>query len=221
MKIDIDQIEVDEKIRIRKEVGNLQPLQDSINKVGLINPILVDEKNNLVAGYRRLKACKNLNMKEVEVTVVFFGDDMMKMLDVEVAENFFRKDFTPEEILSTEIRRQEILESTRQKGFFERIWLWFKSLFSPATIATSSSTVTNQTTQLPEAPAPSSEKEEAEVESQTESEVEPDVHPEVESEVELEVEPEAESKKKVQEEQPVPQQPNLLKEDSSIKWRSS
>jgi ParB family chromosome partitioning protein len=134
MKIAIGLIKVEDEIRIRKEIGNLQPLVDSIDKVGLINPILIDEQSNLVAGYRRLEACKKLKMEEVEVRIVEFGGDMMKMLDVEVAENFFRKDFTPEEVLATEKRRQEILEATRKKGLFERFWLWLKSLFtsSPA-----------------------------------------------------------------------------------------
>jgi len=129
MKIAINLIQVDDDIRIRKEIGNLQPLVDSIGKVGLINPILIDEQSNLVAGFRRLEACKQLKMEEVEVKIVEFGGDMMKMLDVEVAENFFRKDFTPKEILATEKRRQEILEATRKKGFLERFWLWLKSLF--------------------------------------------------------------------------------------------
>ena len=132
MKIAIDLIKVEDDIRIRKEIGNLQPLIDSISKVGLINPILIDEQSNLVAGFRRLTACKKLKMEEVEVKIVEFGGDLMKMLDVEVAENFFRKDFTPEEVLATERRRQEILEATRKKGLFERFWLWLKSLFSPS-----------------------------------------------------------------------------------------
>ena len=72
MKIAIDLIKVDDDIRIRKEIGNLQPLVDSINKVGLINPILIDEQSNLVAGYRRLAACRKLGMEEVEVRIVEF-----------------------------------------------------------------------------------------------------------------------------------------------------
>lgn len=131
MKIAIGLIKVDNEMRIRKDIGDLQPLIDSISKVGLINPILIDERSNLVAGFRRLEACKRLNMEEVEVRIVEFSGDMLKMLDVEVAENFFRKDFTPTEILATEKRRQEIIESTRKKGFFERFWLWLKRLFAP------------------------------------------------------------------------------------------
>ncbi|MBE0586331.1 MAG: chromosome partitioning protein ParB, partial [Desulfofustis sp.] len=43
MKIPIERIHVDENIRIRKDIGNLEPLQESIATVGLINPILIDE----------------------------------------------------------------------------------------------------------------------------------------------------------------------------------
>ena len=131
MKIAIDEIVVEEAVRIRKEAGNIEVLQSSIEKVGLINPVMIDENNQLIAGYRRLTACKNLGWKEIEVTVVQLKGDPIKMLDVEIAENFFRKDFTPEEILATEKRRQEILEQQRKKGFFERLWAWLKSFFMP------------------------------------------------------------------------------------------
>lgn len=51
------------------------------------------------------------------------------MLEAEVAENFYRKEFTPEEILSTERRRREIEEARRPKGLFERFWNWLRALF--------------------------------------------------------------------------------------------
>ena len=131
MKVAISEIVVDEAVRIRKDVGNIEVLQSSIEKVGLINPVMIDENNNLIAGYRRLTACKNLGWTEIEVTVVQLNGDLIKMLDVEIAENFFRKDFTPDEILATEKRRQEILEQQRKKGFFEKIWAWLKRFFTP------------------------------------------------------------------------------------------
>lgn len=129
MKIAIEQIKINEDARIRKDTGNLQTLQNSIAQLGLINPILIDEQSNLVAGYRRLAACRNLLWKEVDVRIVDFSGDEMKMLDAEIAENFFRKDFSPEEILSTQNRRQHIIEKQRKKGRFEKFWLWLKSLF--------------------------------------------------------------------------------------------
>jgi ParB family chromosome partitioning protein len=131
MKIRIDTIQVDEETRIRKDIGDLTVLETSIDEVGLINPILIDEDKHLVSGYRRLSACKNLGWKEIEATVLTFKGDRLKKLEVEVAENVFRSDFTPEEIQSVEIRRREILESLRKKGIFERFWLWLKSLFRP------------------------------------------------------------------------------------------
>jgi len=132
MRKAVDRIKVDETERIRTDIGDLKSLEESIGKVGLINPLIIDENESLVAGYRRLQACKNLGFQEVEVVVVDFNGDPLKKLDIEVAENFFRKDFTPEEILATEVKRREILESRRKKGIFERLWLWLKSLFSSA-----------------------------------------------------------------------------------------
>ena len=131
MKVAISEIVVDEAVRIRKDVGDIEVLQSSIEKVGLINPVMIDENNHLIAGNRRLTACKNLGWTEIEVTVVQLNGDLIKMLDVEIAENFFRKDFTPDEILATEKRRQEILEQQREKGFFEKIWVWLKRFFTP------------------------------------------------------------------------------------------
>ncbi len=130
MKIAIEDIKVDENMRIRKEVGDLQPLEDSIQKVGLLNPIVIDETGELIAGYRRLFACKNLGMTEIDVTIVDVAEDKMGKLEVELAENFHRKDFTPEEILASEERRREILESMREKTAWERCKLWFKNLFT-------------------------------------------------------------------------------------------
>ena len=120
MKIVIDEIIVEEAARIRKQDGDIESLQNSIVEVGLINPILVDENNRLLAGYRRLIACRNIGWTEIEATVVEVGDDPMKRLELEVAENLHRQDFTPEEVLAAEQKRQEIIESRRKKSLFER-----------------------------------------------------------------------------------------------------
>ncbi len=129
MKVAIEQIRIDQATRIRKDVGNLEPLQQSISQVGLINPVLIDEQGTLVAGFRRLSACRNLGWKEIEATIVTLEGDELQMLEVEVAENLHRKDFTPDEILATQKRREEIIESRRKKGWFERFWRWLKNLF--------------------------------------------------------------------------------------------
>lgn len=132
MKIPIERIQVDEAVRVRKDIGDLEPLQESIGAVGLINPILIDERDNLLAGYRRLCVCRNLGWQEVEVKAIELGGDDLGMLDVEIAENFFRKDFSPQEILESERRRRQILEEKRKKGWWERFRNWLRRLVGGA-----------------------------------------------------------------------------------------
>jgi len=129
MKMPIEKIEVDEKSRIRGELGELKSLQESIAKVGLLNPILVDEERKLIAGYRRLLACKNLGWREIEVRVAEFARNPLLELDAEVAENLYRKDFTPEEIIRIEERRREILKMLRG-NILQRCWRWLRGLWS-------------------------------------------------------------------------------------------
>lgn len=79
--------------RIRKDVGDLKDLVNSINTLGLLHPVVVDKNNNLIAGYRRIKAFEALKKKDVPVTVI----DIQNIIKGECDENCVRKDFTPEE----------------------------------------------------------------------------------------------------------------------------
>ncbi len=79
--------------RFRKNLGDLIPLEKSIHKLGLLHPIVVSENNELIAGQRRLVACKNLEWEEVPVTVI----NIQKLRDGEIDENQIREDFTSDE----------------------------------------------------------------------------------------------------------------------------
>ena len=61
MMIVIDKVKiVDER---RSDLGDIESLQGSIERIGLINAILINKKDNsLVAGYRRLTCHKNLGL---------------------------------------------------------------------------------------------------------------------------------------------------------------
>ena len=61
MKVLIDDIII--KRRIRNSLGDLTYLMESIGKYGLLNPITVTDNLELIAGYRRLQACKALGWK--------------------------------------------------------------------------------------------------------------------------------------------------------------
>jgi N6-adenosine-specific RNA methylase IME4 len=81
-------------IRCRKELGDIDGLATSIKNLGLFHPIVVNEKNELIAGYRRIEACKQLGWTEVPVRLVNLED----IRKGEIEENTVRKDFVASEI---------------------------------------------------------------------------------------------------------------------------
>ncbi|MGE5147438.1 MAG: ParB N-terminal domain-containing protein [Candidatus Eiseniibacteriota bacterium] len=56
--------------RHRGDLGDIAALAASIEDIGLLNPITVDESDRLLAGARRLAACKQLGWKQIPVRVV-------------------------------------------------------------------------------------------------------------------------------------------------------
>lgn len=80
--------------RVRRDLGDIEALAESIKTHGLLHPIVVRSDNTLVAGQRRLEAVRLLGWREVPVTVI----DVEDMLLAESDENQRRKDFTPSEM---------------------------------------------------------------------------------------------------------------------------
>lgn len=92
MRIDLIQI----GFRYRKDLGDLRSLADSISEVGLLHPVVVTPEGRLIAGQRRLEACRLRGWKDVPVTVV----DLYQAARGEAHENFVRKDLLPSEIVA-------------------------------------------------------------------------------------------------------------------------
>ena len=90
----IDQIEVG--FRYRKDLGDVRALADSIAEVGLLHPVVVTSAGRLIAGQRRMEACRQLGWAEVPVTIV----DLLQAARGEAHENFVRKDLLPSEIIA-------------------------------------------------------------------------------------------------------------------------
>jgi N6-adenosine-specific RNA methylase IME4 len=101
--------------RHRKDMGDIAALAASIERVGLLHPIVVTPDNKLIAGERRLEACKLLGWEDVPATVVSLEDIVRGEND----ENAIRKDFLPSEIDS--IRRA--LEPVEKEAAAERMTL--------------------------------------------------------------------------------------------------
>ena len=71
-KIPIDKIK--KRKRIRKDLGNLKLLAELIGLRGLLNPITIEEIGDgyylLLAGERRLEACKLLGWKKIDAHII-------------------------------------------------------------------------------------------------------------------------------------------------------
>ena len=121
MKLKIEEIRI--KKRIRSDLGDLDELCQSMNKYGLLNPVTINRKKILLAGFRRLEAAKVLGWQEIECNIVDASSKLAR-LEIEAHENTTRKDFTEDEIHKLE----EKLELLRAP-FYRRIFIFLGLLF--------------------------------------------------------------------------------------------
>ncbi len=84
--------------RIRKSTGDLDGLRESIRTVGLLNPILIDMDNHLIAGFRRYEAIKQLGWEYIEVRILDIRSKRQRIL-IETEENSHRVGLSEDEIL--------------------------------------------------------------------------------------------------------------------------
>lgn len=104
------------KKRIRRNLGDLAPLMDSLKKYGLMNPVVVNRDRELIAGHRRYEAARRLGWRTVSVVVVETSEEE-KMLEMEIEENTQRKNLTSDELADAYLR----LDRLRNPGIFARI----------------------------------------------------------------------------------------------------
>jgi ParB-like chromosome segregation protein Spo0J len=102
----VDAIDVGD--RHRKDFGDIESLAESIDKVGLLSPIVVDSSDRLVAGHRRLLAVELLGWSSVPVRRVEQIADAVTALIAERDENTCRKDFTPSEAVALGVALEEL-----------------------------------------------------------------------------------------------------------------
>jgi 16S rRNA G966 N2-methylase RsmD len=93
MKIPIDQIHIGP--RYRKDLGDIKGLSKDIQENGLLQPVTVDESYTLICGYRRIEACKLIDITEIPIHVLNLED----IRSGELSENTMRKNFTFSEIV--------------------------------------------------------------------------------------------------------------------------
>lgn len=99
LKVDINMVKANpDQPRKNFSKQELEELSDSIKRHGLLQPILVTEKDDgyeVIAGERRLRASKLAGLKEVSVIVKDTDDN--KKLEIALIENIQREDLNPME----------------------------------------------------------------------------------------------------------------------------
>ena len=115
MLVSIKDIKV--KKRVRKDLGNLENLKDSLRRYGLLNPITLNSKYQLIAGERRLEAAKAIGWTSINANII---DNLtpLSQLEMELEENNQRKEFTDEELLEGYKR----LARLRNPSLLRRLW---------------------------------------------------------------------------------------------------
>jgi ParB family chromosome partitioning protein len=126
VQVSLDDIIV--KKRVRKEMGDIVALAESMKRYGQMSPIVLNSRNQLIAGGRRLEAARHLGWRTINAVVVDVSDSL-PMLEYEVEENLQRQNFTTEELAQAARR----LNKLRNPSFFRRVWnaflRFFKKLF--------------------------------------------------------------------------------------------
>ena len=123
MLINIDEIKI--KKRVRKDLGDLETLKDSLRRYGLLSPITINTRNELVAGQRRFESAKQLGWTTITANVVD-AEDKIGQLEMELEENTQRLPFTDEELLAG----YNALEKLKNPPLFTRIMNGIKNFFT-------------------------------------------------------------------------------------------
>tara|TARA_Y100000310_G_scaffold247602_1_gene253219 strand:- start:9630 stop:10880 length:1251 start_codon:yes stop_codon:yes gene_type:complete len=107
MRVKIEDVKVGK--RVREDYGDIEGLAQSIQKYGLLHPVIVSDAMELIAGERRFKAHVYLGLGEIEVKKI--GElSEMERAEIELEENIKRKQFTWQE----EVRGKMLLDSIKK-----------------------------------------------------------------------------------------------------------
>lgn len=85
----ISEIHADIRERQRQDMGDIEGLAKSLSEYGLLEPILLDNQNNLVAGFRRLTAAVFLDWDKIEY-MTLGALDPIRAQEIELEENVRR-----------------------------------------------------------------------------------------------------------------------------------
>lgn len=104
--------------RTRANLGEMAGLRVSLDAVGMLHPIVINTRNELIAGQRRLAAAAALGWETVPVNVVASLDDARVALIAERDENYHRMPMSVAEMveLGRKIEAIEKPEARKRQG---------------------------------------------------------------------------------------------------------
>ena len=126
MLVPIDSIKV--KKRIRQDMGDITGLADSMKRYGQISPILITDKNVLIAGGRRLEAARSLGWTNINAAIAEIPDELSK-LEYELEENIQRMDFSPDEAKEAIQKIERLKKPSLFRRIINSISNFFKRIF--------------------------------------------------------------------------------------------
>lgn len=121
MQVKIDSIII--RKRIRKDLGDLSSLKQSLKQHGLMNPIVITGDNILIAGHRRFEAARQLGWNTITARVVDQHDDVSQ-IEMEIDENTQRKSLTTDELAEAYLR----LDKLKNPGVIVRFFRFIRNL---------------------------------------------------------------------------------------------
>ena len=126
MLVPVEDIKVNK--RIRKDMGDISALAESMKRFGQISPIVITKKNVLIAGGRRLEAARSLGWRTINAVVAEIPNELTR-LEYEMEENIQRRDFTKEEAEEAARKVQKLRNPSLFRRILNAIINFFKKLF--------------------------------------------------------------------------------------------
>ncbi|TVQ39367.1 MAG: ParB/RepB/Spo0J family partition protein [Spirochaetaceae bacterium] len=114
--------------RVRKSMGDLTPLAESLRKHGLLNPIVITPQHELIAGHRRLEAARQLGWETIPARIVDHSDQL-ELIELELDENIHRKNLTTDELADAYVRLDKLRNPSTLRKLWNSIVTFVRKLF--------------------------------------------------------------------------------------------
>lgn len=134
--IEVEKIKSGKNIRNERDTS-IQELADSIERNGLINPIMVKPigsgKYEVIAGHRRFEAVKRLGLPHIECNVTDETSEKDLML-AQIAENVQRKDMSALELVEcfNEMKKRYGIKQNQIARLFNKSDVWVTNQYQAA-----------------------------------------------------------------------------------------